>query len=137
MKLESAVKAGMKEHDVVKLKEANEKLGIKTSNLGTIVAVHVPCKVFTVEFFDDYHNTIPDSLYTEYTINQLELVWSYGDAPKEVYCPLVDVMIESVDCVETRDIADDHFIDSTLLARFKRKPNWQELCKSCEWHNFN
>jgi len=32
--------------------------------------------VFTVEFFDKDHNTIMDSLFIEFTADQLELIWS-------------------------------------------------------------
>jgi len=67
----------MKELDVVKLKKANTQLGITTSNRGTIVDELIPGKVFTVEFFDEDHNTIFDSLLTEFTADQLELVKAY------------------------------------------------------------
>ena len=66
----------MKELDVVRLKEPNIELGITTDFTGTIVDVHVPGKVFTVEFLDADHNTIERSLFTEFTADQLELVWS-------------------------------------------------------------
>ena len=69
----------MKEHDVVKLKTDDKKLGLTTENRGAIVDVLVPGKVFTVEFFDKDHNTIMDSLFTEFTVDQLELVQTYED----------------------------------------------------------
>jgi len=69
----------MKEHDVVKLKTDDKKLGLTTENRGTIVDVLVPGKVFTVEFFDKDHNTIMESLDTEFTSDQLELVHAHQD----------------------------------------------------------
>jgi len=67
----------MKELDVVKLKQPNKKIGITKNHTGTIVDVHIPGKVFTVEFINDEHNTIFTSLLTEFTVDELELVWEY------------------------------------------------------------
>jgi len=59
------------------------------------------------------------------------------NVPTEVRCPLVDETIEAGDCIVTRDVADDHFDDKSLPARFKIKSDWRDICRQCEWHHFN
>lgn len=54
----------------------------------------------------------------------------------QVMCPLVDELIEDIDCIENREIADDNLIESCLPERFKKKDNWKEICKKCQWHNY-
>lgn len=53
-----------------------------------------------------------------------------------VLCPLVDEMIEDIDCIENRDVADEMIKDSCLPQRFRRKKQWREICKECKWHNY-
>lgn len=55
---------------------------------------------------------------------------------KEVMCPLVDEMIEDVDCIENADVADQMLTDHGMPERYKRKENWREICKQCKWHNY-
>lgn len=47
-----------------------------------------------------------------------------------VKCPLVNDMIENVDAVDGRLKADK------LPERFKKKADWETICKKCKWHNY-
>ena len=47
-----------------------------------------------------------------------------------VKCPLVDEMIEDIDCIENVDAVDK------LPDRFKKKDDWETICKKCKWHNY-
>lgn len=58
-------------YDVVRLKENDEKNGVKTTHHGTIVDVLGNGKAFTVEFFDDNGETNEKALMVEYTPTQL------------------------------------------------------------------
>ena len=53
-----------------------------------------------------------------------------------VMCPLVDEKIEDIDCIENRDIVDDMLIEDGMPIKFKKKENWKEICKKCQWHNY-
>lgn len=52
----------------------------------------------------------------------------------EVFCPLVDEIIEDIDCIENRDIIDGCFEMSCLPKKYKAKENFKEICKQCKWH---
>lgn len=54
----------------------------------------------------------------------------------EVLCPLVDRMIEDIDCIENRDIIDGAIVMSALPDEYKKKNDFIELCKNCKWHNY-
>lgn len=54
----------------------------------------------------------------------------------EVFCPLVDEIIEDIDCIENRDIIDGFFKISCLPEKYKAKKNFKDICKSCKWHNY-
>lgn len=53
-----------------------------------------------------------------------------------VLCPLVDEMIEDIDCIENRDVVDGMIVESSLPDKYKRKENWREICENCKWHNY-
>lgn len=53
-----------------------------------------------------------------------------------VFCPLVDEMIEDIDCIENRDIVDRMIVESSLPKKYKRKENWREICVNCKWHEY-
>lgn len=55
---------------------------------------------------------------------------------KYVLCPLVDEMIEDIDCIENADIADKMITEQNMLEKFKKKENWRDICKNCKWHNY-
>ena len=54
----------------------------------------------------------------------------------EVFCPLVDEIIENIDCIENRDIIDGFFKLSCLPEKYKAKENFKDICKNCKWHNY-
>lgn len=54
----------------------------------------------------------------------------------EVLCPLVDEIIEDIDCIENRDIIDGFFKMSCLPEKYKQKKNFTDICKNCKWHNY-
>lgn len=53
-----------------------------------------------------------------------------------VFCPLVDKMIEDIDCIENRDVVEGMIIESALPDKYKKKENWKNICKNCKWHNY-
>ena len=55
---------------------------------------------------------------------------------REVFCPLVDEIIENIDCIENRDIIDGFFKMSCLPDKYKTKKDFENICKSCKWHNY-
>lgn len=57
--------------------------------------------------------------------------------PRYVLCPLVEQDIESIDCIENRDIVDGFIKENHIPLRFKKKSDWKEICLNCEWHNYN
>ena len=56
--------------------------------------------------------------------------------PDFVMCPLVDENIEPIDCIENSDAIDGIITKETIPERFKKKPNWKEICKKCKWHGY-
>ena len=56
--------------------------------------------------------------------------------PDYVRCPLVDAMIENIDCIENSDAVDGLIKKDNVPERFKKKTNWEEICKNCKWHNY-
>ena len=58
------------------------------------------------------------------------------DGSDFVMCPLVDENVESVDCIENSDAVDGIVKKETVPKRFKKKPNWGEICKECKWHGY-
>lgn len=55
---------------------------------------------------------------------------------KLIQCPLVDALIEDIDCIENRDIVNEMLTEDGMPARFKQKANWKEICRKCKWHNY-
>ena len=56
--------------------------------------------------------------------------------PDFVMCPLVDENIEPIDCIENSDAIHGIIKKETIPERFKKKPNWKEICKKCKWHGY-
>lgn len=56
--------------------------------------------------------------------------------PDFVFCPLVDIMIENIDCIENSDAVDGLLKKDTVPKKFKIKPNWEEICQQCKWHGY-
>jgi len=53
---------------------------------------------------------------------------------EKIKCLLVDSEIEIIDCIENSDVADRVIKEESLPKAFKRKENWREICKKCEYH---
>lgn len=53
-----------------------------------------------------------------------------------ILCPLVDDIIEDIECIENRDVVDEMITEESLPNKYKRKSNWKEICKKCKWHNY-
>ena len=53
------------------------------------------------------------------------------EAPDVVLCPLVDVEIENIDCIENSDAVDGIIKKETVPLRFKKKSDWETICKNC------
>ena len=56
--------------------------------------------------------------------------------PDFVKCPLVDMEIENIDCIENSDAVDGILKKDTVPEKFKRKPDWEQICKKCQWHGY-
>ncbi|MEI3365690.1 MAG: hypothetical protein ACLUV8_06020 [Clostridium sp.] len=53
-----------------------------------------------------------------------------------VKCPLVDEMIENIDCIENVDAVDGVLKMDKVPERFKEKADWKGICKNCKWHSY-
>lgn len=53
-----------------------------------------------------------------------------------VLCPLVDKMIEDIDCIENRDVVDEFLTEDGFPREYMQKENWKQICKACKWHNY-
>lgn len=53
-----------------------------------------------------------------------------------ILCPLVDDIIEDIECIENRDVVDEMTTEESLPNKYKRKSNWKEICRKCKWHNY-
>lgn len=62
----------MKELDIVRLKKDDPAAGVRSTDVGAIVAAHSP-HCFTIEFIDDEGNTIEAALHKEYSEDELIL----------------------------------------------------------------
>ena len=48
-----------------------------------------------------------------------------------VKCPLVEEWIDPIDCIENQTTRAE-----SIPERFKKKPDWQEICKDCPFRNY-
>ena len=53
-----------------------------------------------------------------------------------VKCPLVDEMVEDIDCIEYVDAVDGVVKMDKVPERFKKKADWKGICKNCKWHSY-
>lgn len=53
-----------------------------------------------------------------------------------ILCPLVDDIIEDIECIENRDVVDEMITEESLPNKYERKSNWKEICRKCKWHNY-
>ena len=49
----------------------------------------------------------------------------------DIFCPLVDRLIDKVDCMENRDIKEEY-----IPAEYKQKKDWREMCKKCKYYEY-
>lgn len=56
--------------------------------------------------------------------------------PDYVMCPLVDAEIENIDCIENSDAVDGMLKKDSVPERFKKKSEWEKICKKCKCHNY-
>ena len=56
--------------------------------------------------------------------------------PDHVMCPLVDAEIENIYCIENSDAVDGMLKKDSVPERFKKKSEWEDICKNCKWHNY-
>ena len=50
---------------------------------------------------------------------------------EKVKCPLVDDWISPADCMENQEV-----IESAIPAKYKRKPDWKDICKKCPFRDY-
>ena len=50
---------------------------------------------------------------------------------ESVKCPLLDDWTDPADCMENQEVRDE-----AIPARFRRKPNWKEICKACPFRDY-
>ncbi len=53
-----------------------------------------------------------------------------------VQCPLVDELIDNIDCIETSEAVKEILKVESVPDEFKKKPTWKEICKNCKYHNY-
>lgn len=56
-------------------------------------------------------------------------------APEKVLCPLVNRMIDAIDCIENVDVVNGLIKESCLPEEYKIE-NYKEICKACQWHEY-
>ena len=54
--------------------------------------------------------------------------------PDYVQCPLVDREIESIDCLENRDVINGN-INAPLPKKYTEKRGYKGICRACKWYN--
>ena len=58
-------------YDVVKLKNPEPSLGLTVENIGFVIDILNNGKAYVIEFIDSDGNTIEDSLFVDFTEDQL------------------------------------------------------------------
>jgi hypothetical protein len=53
-----------------------------------------------------------------------------------VRCPLVDEVIDDIECIETSDAVKEILKEESVPSKFKAKSNWKDICKQCKYHNY-
>lgn len=51
-----------------------------------------------------------------------------------VFCPLVDSMIDAVDCAVNQDVSERMLKPSATNERYLVKDDWRDICLSCKNH---
>ncbi len=50
---------------------------------------------------------------------------------EKIACPLIDELIDPVDCMENQAIKE-----KCIPEKFKVKYNWKDICKKCKYQDF-
>lgn len=50
---------------------------------------------------------------------------------EKVICPLIDDLIDPVDCMENQVLKE-----SSIPDKFKQKPDWRKICKNCKYYDY-
>lgn len=53
-----------------------------------------------------------------------------------VFCPLVDEVIDAIDCIENADVVRGIIIEDSMPQKFIQKENWREICKKCKYFDY-
>ncbi len=61
-------------YDVVRLKDDRLDIGVKKTNIGTIIDYIEKDNVYSVEFVDENNETIEESIFEYFSPNEIELV---------------------------------------------------------------
>lgn len=68
-------------------------------------------------------------------INDKVLEKMENETLDHVLCPLVNRMIEDIECIVNRDVVDRLLKESCIPAEFKID-NFREICKECKYHDY-
>ncbi len=55
----------------------------------------------------------------------------------KIECPLIDNMIEDIECIENIDCIEGMQKETSMPEKYKAKENWKEICKRCKYHNID
>lgn len=68
---------------------------------------------------------------------EFKIEYSDNGIPNAMLCPLVDKVIEDIDCMENVECIKDggEIVPEALPEKYKQKKNYKEICKNCKWHN--
>lgn len=92
---------------------------------------------FIVECYDVSLPVGADGKWTLYNCGRKDIrAIERGTGPTYVKCPVLDKLIENIDCIENRDAVDGNIVEKYLLDGFKEHENWKDQCKNCRWHNY-
>ncbi len=53
-----------------------------------------------------------------------------------VLCPLIEDIIEPIECIVTRDVVNQILVESVVPDKNKTKNEWRTICINCKYHNY-
>ena len=69
-----------------------------------------------------------------YEFGDVEPVKCRRDSEGLTYCPLVDSLVDNLDCFKIMKVADELFIEDKVPAEFKARKEWKKICRECRYH---
>ncbi|PXX80020.1 hypothetical protein [Dielma fastidiosa] len=54
---------------------------------------------------------------------------------EQIFCPIVERMINIINCIVCRDVVDKQLIETCLEAEFN-KDDFREKCKNCKYYAY-